>query len=110
MGRPYPAAGDRLRAISPWPGLATSRGGHSTRMCGGAARQTPAAPRVPRADAAATAPLYLLLTYFSRRISGTGRPASFRASNAASTMFGLPHRYAMSPSADGAKSARNCCT
>ena len=35
---------------------------------------------------------YLLLTYFSRRICGTGRPAAFSASKQASTMFGLPHR------------------
>jgi hypothetical protein len=30
--------------------------------------------------------------YFSRRICGTGRPNSFSAAKAASTMFGLPHR------------------
>ncbi len=35
---------------------------------------------------------YLLLTYFSRRMCGTGKPASFSASKQASTMFGLPHR------------------
>lgn len=35
---------------------------------------------------------YLLLTYFSRRICGTGRPASFSDSKHASTMFGLPHK------------------
>ena len=32
------------------------------------------------------------LTYFSRRICGTGRPYSFKALNAASTMSGLPQR------------------
>lgn len=35
---------------------------------------------------------YLLLTYFSRRICGTGRPKPFSVSKQASTMFGLPHR------------------
>ena len=30
--------------------------------------------------------------YFSRRMCGTGRPASFSSVNAWSTMFGLPHR------------------
>lgn len=35
---------------------------------------------------------YLLLTYFSRRICGIGRPAAFSASKQASTMSGLPHR------------------
>ena len=35
---------------------------------------------------------YLLLTYFSRRICGTGNPAAFSASKQASTMSGLPHR------------------
>lgn len=35
---------------------------------------------------------YLLLTYFSRRMCCTGKPASFSASKQASTMFGLPHR------------------
>jgi len=30
--------------------------------------------------------------YFSRRICGTGRPNSFSAAKAASTMLGLPHR------------------
>ena len=35
---------------------------------------------------------YLLLTYFSRRICGTGKPCALSASKHASTMFGLPHR------------------
>lgn len=36
--------------------------------------------------------VYLLLTYFSRRIWRTSRPHSLSASKQASTMFGLPHR------------------
>jgi hypothetical protein len=39
----------------------------------------------------ASAADYLLLTYFSRRMCGTGRFAAFSASKQASTMFGLPH-------------------
>ncbi len=101
FGRPHHATGGRPAPCARRPaetGPVVARGGGSTR------------PRIPCAGAVTPAAAYLLLTYFSRRISGTGRPASFRASNAASTMFGLPHRYAMSPSAEGAKSARNCCT
>src|SRR5690606_11887781 len=37
-------------------------------------------------------PVYLMLTYFSRRICATPRPAAFSASKLASTMSGLPHR------------------
>ncbi|GEM_PF-6081048 len=56
-------------------------------------RLCPGFVRLPgRARHYAGAPGYLLLTYFSRRTCGVGRPASFSASKVASTMSGLPHR------------------
>ncbi|GEM_PF-6494656 len=48
-------------------------------------------PSYPTRSARSDRP-YLLLTYFSRRICGGGRPAAFSSSAQASTMSGLPHR------------------
>ena len=55
---------------------APAAGGHSRRN-----------PPLPEACGS-----HLLLTYFSRRIIGIGRPMALSASKLASTMSGLPHR------------------
>ncbi len=49
-------------------------------------------PLAARPDGRAAGHGYLLLTYFSRRTCGVGRPAAFSTSKVASTMSGLPHR------------------
>src|SRR5690606_29795998 len=65
--------------------------GKRSALAGHCPARAASATRAARGRGSA-ARIYLLLTYFSRRICGTASPASFSASKQVSTMFGLPQR------------------
>jgi hypothetical protein len=77
-----------------WPCLLLTYFSQRVRTCACEAlpRACPNAVCAARGRVSAAGRAYLLLTYFSRRICGTGKPWVFSTSKQASTMFGLPQR------------------
>ncbi len=77
---------------APHPPCPCSHGGFLTMPPNRSTEHILPHPHTHQRITALTALAYLLLTYFSRRICGGGRPAAFSSSAQASTMSGLPHR------------------